>query len=212
MGTLAISALVGYLLGSIPFGYILIRAFRKTDVREVGSGSTGATNVLRSGGTGLGFVTLLLDTMKGAAAVFFAMWLNADVNGLFTTTRGGVVAVAAIAAIVGHCFPVWLGFHGGKGVATALGIFLAISTIPVLCALGVFILVAAITRYVSLASIVAVICFPIFGFWLRHPVPPAMAIAYVVVPLIVVLKHHSNIRRLIAGTESRFGKQSVAAA
>ncbi len=212
MVTLAIAAVVGYLLGSIPFGYILVRTFHKTDVREFGSGSTGATNVARSGGRSLGIWTLVLDALKGALAVEFAKLLNIEVNGLFTTV-GGVVAVAAVAAIVGHCFPVWLKFKGGKGVATSLGIFLACgqSWKPTLLAFAVFAVVFALTRYVSLGSIVGEASFAAFAFLMLRPIPPAMMGALVLVPLIVILKHHENIRRLLSGTESRFRSPAAAA-
>ena len=144
---------IAYLLGSIPFGYILVRLFRREDVRQQGSGNIGATNVARSGGTKLGVVTLLLDIGKAYAAVVIARHLAPGVY--------DVQVAAAVAAVVGHVFPVWLGFRGGKGVATGLGSFLLIAPKCVLVAAGIFIVVVAIFRYVSLGSIVAVAAFPI---------------------------------------------------
>jgi glycerol-3-phosphate acyltransferase PlsY len=191
------SIAVGYLLGSIPFGYLLVWVFRKQDVRAQGSGNIGATNVARSGGKGLGVATLLLDLGKGLAAVMFAKHVG-----------GGVydVAVAAgVAAVLGHCFPVWLGFKGGKGVATALGVFLALKWPSALAILGVFVVVFWLTRYVSLASIVGSAAFPLFGFYFVAARTPMVVFGFLFVPLLVIVKHHGNIARLLKGTESRFG-------
>ncbi len=195
-----IATLVAYLLGSIPFGYLLMRVFRNEDVRAAGSGNIGATNVARTGGKGLGIATLLLDLSKAAAAVLIARhFFPYD-----------VAAAAAIAAICGHIFPVWLGFRGGKGVASALGVFLALCPAAALSVLGVFLLVFALTRYVSLASIVASLTFPFFAL---HFVPnrsPIVIICFLFVPALIIVKHHQNIRRLFIGTESRFGSKATA--
>jgi len=195
---------LAYLLGSIPFGYLLVRFLRKQDIRAVGSGNIGATNVARSGAKGLGVLTLLLDLGKGLAAVMIAQHFAAGVSDL--------AVAAGVAAILGHVFPVWLGFRGGKGVATGLGIFIALTPVASLCLLGVFLAVVLATRYVSLGSIVAAASFPFFGFWLvRHPSPVAV-FGFVFIPVLICVKHHGNIRRLLAGTENRFGSSGQKAA
>ena len=194
---------LAYLLGSIPFGYLLVRIFRKQDIRATGSGNIGATNVARSGAKGLGVATLLLDLGKGLAAVLLARHLAPHDLDLAT----GV----AVAAVVGHMFPVWLGFRGGKGVATGLGVFIGLAPLASLCVLGVFLVIAVLTRYVSLASIVAAALFPLFGFYfVRHP-GPVVIFGFLFIPLLICIKHHGNIRRLLSGTESRFGQRKAAA-
>lgn len=198
-----ISIPLAYLLGSIPFGYVLVKIFRKQDIRSTGSGNIGATNVARSGAKGLAIATLLLDLGKAYAAVKLAQHIapgNYD-----------LAVAAAVAAILGHCFPAWLGFHGGKGVASALGIFLALTPASALAILIVFIVIFAITRYVSLASIIAAAALPIFSF---HFVPirtPIVIAGFLFIPLLIIVKHHQNIRRLLSGTENRFGSRKVAA-
>jgi len=194
---------VAYLLGSIPFGYLLVRIFKKQDIRSFGSGNIGATNVARTGAKGLGITTLLLDLGKAYVAVSIARHLAPGDYDL--------AVAAAIAAILGHCFPVWLRFHGGKGVASALGVFLALTWPSALAILAVFLVIVLLTRYVSLASIVAAALFPIFA--LPHaPARTLLIVAgYILIPLIVILKHHQNIRRLLSGTENRFGSRRVAA-
>ena len=190
---------IAYLLGSIPFGYLLVRLFRREDVRQQGSGNIGATNVARSGGTKLGVVTLLLDIGKAVAAVMIARHLAPGVY--------DVQVAAAVAAVVGHVFPVWLGFRGGKGVASALGVFLVLTWPSTVGILLVFAAVFALTRYVSLASIVGLATFPLFGFYFvaQHtPITPMMKFGFLFIPLLIILKHHGNIRRLMNGTESRF--------
>jgi glycerol-3-phosphate acyltransferase PlsY len=200
-------ALISYLLGSVPFGYVLVRVFRKEDIRAKGSGNIGATNVIRSGAKGLGALTFLLDAVKGAFAVLAAQWFFPSVP------AQNAAALAALFAILGHIFPVWLRFRGGKGVATALGVFLALAWLPALAGLGVFIVVFAAFRYVSLASILAAIAFPVFAFILPHqPYNTWMIAVIVIVPVIVIAKHHQNIYRLLHGTEYRFGKSKEAAA
>ena len=188
---------LAYLLGSIPFGYLLVRIFRKEDIRASGSGNIGATNVARSGAKGLGILTLLLDLGKAFLAVRIAQHFAPGVSDLAVT--------AAVAAILGHVYPIWLSFRGGKGVASALGVFLALTWQSSLCILAVFAIIVALTRFVSLASIVAAAAFPLFGFYfVRHPSPIVIA-GFLFIPLLVIVKHHANIVRLIAGTESRFG-------
>jgi len=199
------AALVAYLLGSIPFGYLLVRFFRKEDIRQKGSGNIGATNVIRSGAKGLGAVTFLLDVLKGAFAVLLCGALATRL-GLAPAVRGNIVATAALFAILGHIYTVWLGFKGGKGVATAFGVFLALAPWAALGGLGVFVVVFAISRYVSLGSILAAIAFPIFALLLPHSERTAWeTVVLFLVPLIVIVKHHANIGRLLHGKEYRFG-------
>ena len=192
---------VSYLLGSIPFGYLLVRLFRKEDVRHTGSGNIGATNVARSGGKGLGILTLLLDLAKGLLAVLLAKHLAPGLP-----SRPSDLAVwAGIAAVIGHVFPVWLRFRGGKGVATALGVFLALVPTVVLAAVCVFLLVALTTRYVSLASILAAATLPVFAILLSPDRSPVYLGGVLFIAALVILKHHANIKRLLAGSESRLG-------
>ncbi len=202
-------AAVSYLLGSIPFGYLLIRVFRKQDIRSIGSGNIGATNVLRSGSKGLGAATFFLDMLKGCAAV----WLGA----IFATQMAPTAhvrnfeALAALFAVLGHMLPVWLGFRGGKGVATGFGVFLVAAPSAALAAITVFFIVLALSRYVSLASILGSASFPFFAWLLVKGDRPAFFIAVqIIVALLVILKHHQNIRRLFSGTESRFGQRKTA--
>ena len=200
-------AAVSYLLGSIPVGYLLIRIFRDQDIRSFGSGNIGATNVLRSGGKGLGAATFLLDVLKGCSAV----WLGALLGTLLMP--GAPVrtaqAIAALAAVLGHMFPVWLNFRGGKGVATGFGVFLVAAPWAALAAIGVFFIVLFLSRYVSLASVLGAGCFPVFAWLLvRGPSPAFFITVQFAVAALIVAKHHQNIRRLLAGTESRFGAAS----
>jgi acyl phosphate:glycerol-3-phosphate acyltransferase len=196
-----ISVPLAYLLGSIPFGYLLVKIFRKQDIRATGSGNIGATNVARSGAKGLGIATLLLDLGKAFLAVKIAQHL--------APSNYDIAVAAAVAAILGHVFPVWLGFRGGKGVASALGVFLALTWPSALAILGVFLVVFLIARYVSLASIIAAAVFPLFGFWFVPFRTPIVIVGFLLIPLIIIVKHHQNIRRLLSGTESRFGSRKV---
>ena len=189
---------LAYLLGSIPFGYLLVRFFRHQDIRTTGSGNIGATNVLRSGSKTLGIATLLLDLGKAFLAVKIAQHLAPN--------NYDLAVLAAIAAILGHVFPIWLRFRGGKGVASALGVFLALTWPSACCILAVFILVFALSRYVSLASIVASLTLPVFAFHFVPTHTPIVIAGFLFLPLLIIVKHHQNIRRLLAGTESRFGK------
>jgi glycerol-3-phosphate acyltransferase PlsY len=204
-----IVAVVAYMLGSIPFGYVLVKVFRGEDIRRTGSGNIGATNVARSGAKGLGVVTLLLDALKGSLAVFLAWWM-AYRNDPWPQTEGPgpaayrLAATAALFAVVGHVFPVWLKFKGGKGVATALGVFVFLFPKAIPVSLFIFIIIVALTRYVSLGSILATITFPIATWFLYRPDWISLALVMLVAALIIG-KHHANIGRLIAGTESRFG-------
>jgi len=206
-----IVAVVSYLLGSIPFGYLLVKAFRGQDIRETGSGNIGATNVARSGAKGLGIATLALDALKGAAAVGIAESIAGSRYNLCgdfmqhpCATPLRLMATAALLAVLGHVFPVWLRFKGGKGVATALGVFCVLFPAAILVALAIFILVVAVTRYVSLGSILGAIAFPVAAYFLQKTDAVSLLLASSV-SLIVILKHHQNIGRLFSGTESRFG-------
>lgn len=202
MRTLIIIAALSYLLGSIPFGYLLVRIFRGEDVRQIGSGNIGATNVSRKSPV-LGALTLLLDALKGTAAVVLA-YIVAD--RMVAIPALEQLALAALFAVVGHMFPVWLKFRGGKGVATGLGAFALIAPKAVLIAVVVFIAVVAISRYVSLGSIVAVSAFP-FAAWLIgqfHLSTEALALISLA-SVLILIKHRENMRRLWAGTENRLG-------
>jgi glycerol-3-phosphate acyltransferase PlsY len=204
-------ALAAYLLGSIPFGFLLVWMFRKEDIRSKGSGNIGATNVVRSGAKGLGALTFLLDACKGYVAVVLASKI-ALLPGLAPAPRGNVAAVAAMCAILGHMYTVWLGFKGGKGVATAFGVFVALAPWAALASLGVFVVVFALSRYVSLASILAAAAFPAFALLLRHDDYGQWLTAVIfLASAIVIAKHHQNIGRLLHGTEYRFGKAKAVA-
>jgi glycerol-3-phosphate acyltransferase PlsY len=213
-----IVAVVAYLLGSIPFGYLLVKVFRGEDIRLTGSGNIGATNVARSGAKGLGAVTLLLDAVKGTLAVYFA-WVLArssfNVCGDFISfpcAQGlRLMATAALFAVIGHIFPVWLKFKGGKGVATALGVFVLLFPKAIPVSLAIFILVVALTRYVSLGSILATISFPVAAWFLYHPDWMSLLLVAITGALIIG-KHHANIGRLMAGTENRLGGKKTSAA
>ena len=196
-----LAILQAYLLGSIPFGYLIVRWKQGVDVRQAGSGATGATNVTRNAGKAAGIATLILDALKGYAAVELARWLTGSQD----TTW--VVAGAAVAAIVGHIFPVWLGFKAGKGVATGLGVCLAIAPLAVGAAAIVFLLVVVLTRYVSLGSIVATATMPAWAWIFEKDQPDVerVMIALAVSAVLIITRHHENIRRLISGTESKFG-------
>lgn len=202
-------AAAAYLFGSIPFGYLLVRVFQGIDVRSIGSGNIGATNVARTGGKGLAIATLVLDALKGWLPVFLVL----TVPGIPASSPAQLhtlAAVAALFAVIGHMFPVWLGFKGGKGVATGLGVFLALAPKAVLVALLLFAVVVALTRYVSLASILAAAAFPVALWWLDRDSFPAFALVLCsAVALLVIVRHHQNIGRLLAGTESRFGARKA---
>jgi len=201
-----------YLLGSIPFGYLIVRVRQGADVRGAGSGGTGATNVSRQAGKAAGVLTLLLDALKGAAAVLFARWIlgTAVMDGSVSSSGAAwIVSGAAVAVIVGHCFPVWLGFRGGKGVATGLGVFLVLAPIAVAVAAVVFIGIVMMTRYVSLASMAAAVLIPLF-IWLQamflQPVANLAPLVSAVLggAALIVFAHRGNISRLLAGTENKF--------
>jgi glycerol-3-phosphate acyltransferase PlsY len=196
------SIAIAYVLGSIPFGYLLVKAFQKKDIREQGSGNIGATNVLRSGAKGLGVATLLLDMAKALVAVLIAKHIAAG--------NFDIAMAAAVAAVVGHVFPVWLGFRGGKGVASALGVLLALRWPVGVTVLLVFIVVVALSRYVSLASIAAAASAPFAAYYFVPERSPIVVCGYLFLTALVIGKHHANIRRLMSGTENRFGRRAEA--
>jgi glycerol-3-phosphate acyltransferase PlsY len=207
--TLIAVAVCSYLLGSIPFGYILVRVFQGIDVRSIGSGNIGATNVARTGGKGLAIATLALDAFKGWLPVFLVLHLP-NIPASSTLELHTLATFAALLAVIGHMFPVWLGFKGGKGVATGLGVFLAIAPQAVLIAVVLFLAIVIFTRYVSLGSILAAATFPIALWWLQRDTFSAPALAMcAAVALLVIIRHHQNIGRLLAGTESRFGARKA---
>jgi glycerol-3-phosphate acyltransferase PlsY len=190
---------VAYLLGTIPFGLLLGKVFGGADVRQAGSGNIGATNVARVAGPVAGVFTLLLDAAKGATAV----WMAAR----FANDSAAWMVIAGLAALVGHCFPIWLGFRGGKGVATAAGFFLVLCPLALLGSLTLFILVVVFSRYVSLGSIAAAAAIPILVYflWAPHHAPPlTVTFGALAAAALVVYKHDANIQRLVEGREPRF--------
>jgi acyl phosphate:glycerol-3-phosphate acyltransferase len=198
-----IVVIVAYLLGSIPFGFLLVWLVRKEDIRAKGSGNIGATNVLRSGARGLGILTFVLDGSKGYAAVAVADFLG---RGKDPTTLTYLAIVAGLFAILGHMFPVWLHFKGGKGVATAFGVFLALCPWAALSAFVLWLVVLGLTGYVSLASILAAVVLPFLTLWLsRGRYGYVSGTGVFVSCWMVIAKHRQNIVRLLQGTEHRFG-------
>ncbi|MGB2621737.1 MAG: glycerol-3-phosphate 1-O-acyltransferase PlsY [Candidatus Acidiferrum sp.] len=188
-----------YLLGSIPFGLLLSKLFGGADIRSVGSGNIGATNVARTAGPLAGILTLLLDTGKGALAVFLAMRLSNE--------SATWMMIAGLCVLLGHCFPIWLGFRGGKGVATALGVFLVLCPLAALGALILFVLVVIYWRFVSLGSISAAAAMPllVYFFWApRHAPPHVITFGTLAATLLIIYKHDGNIQRLVQGDEPRF--------
>lgn len=201
-------AVVAYLLGSIPFGYLLVKIFRGQDIRLSGSGNIGATNVARSGAKGLGIATLLLDAAKGLLAVWLASALaQSSYNACGSVPCLPVkelMSIAALFAVLGHVFTVWLKFRGGKGVATALGTFIVLYPRAVLVCLAVFVVIVAISRYISLGSIVSAAAFPLVIYMMGGRDWPSLLMVSAIA-LLVIVKHHQNISRILAGNENRFG-------
>jgi glycerol-3-phosphate acyltransferase PlsY len=197
--SLAWIPVAAYLIGSIPFGILLAKMFGGVDVRKAGSGNIGATNVARVAGPLPGVLTLVLDALKGVAAV----WLAAR----FTNDSALWMTLAGLSALIGHCFPVWLRFRGGKGVATAAGMFLALCWPAALGAIGIFILVVLFSRFVSLGSVSAAAAMPllIYLLWAPHHAPPLIVtFGAFAAAMLVVYKHDANIQRLVEGREPRF--------
>jgi glycerol-3-phosphate acyltransferase PlsY len=191
--------LAAYLCGSIPFGLLLGKLFGAKDIRKTGSGNIGATNVARSVGLSAGLLTLLLDAAKGAIPVWLARH--------YFPEQASFQVLAGLGALVGHCFPVWLKFHGGKGVATAAGVFLVLCLPAAVVALLIFALVVGFWRYVSLASISAAAAMPllIYFLWAPHFAPPiSVTVGSLAAALLIVYKHDANMQRLVEGTEPKF--------
>jgi glycerol-3-phosphate acyltransferase PlsY len=192
--------LIAYLLGSIPPGYLIVKLTSGKDVRETGSRSIGATNVLRTAGRAGGILTFVLDVGKGFVAVVIARGLAPG--------NYWVIGAAAMAAILGHIFPIFLSFKGGKGVATGVGVFLAVFPQAVLGVLVIFVVIVWLSRYVSLGSIIATAAFPVFtyllGTWQGRPQPMPILIATILGAALIVAKHHENVRRLLNGNENKF--------
>jgi glycerol-3-phosphate acyltransferase PlsY len=193
-----VAAVLGYLLGSIPFGLLLTRMAGFGDIRKIGSGNIGATNVLRTGNKKLALATLLLDGGKGAVAVLLARWAFSELS---------LEVIAGAGAFLGHLFPVWLKFRGGKGVATALGLWLALAwPIGVLACLT-WLVVAVIFRYSSLSALLAVALAPVYAIWLGTPLLIGFGIG---VAILCWIRHQENIRRLVKGEEPKIGKKKPA--
>ena len=193
---IVLAAAAAYVVGAVPVGYLVARLFGVTDIRRHGSGSIGATNVLRTAGRLPGLVTLAADIAKGWLAVTLAGKIGGDMP--------GALAVGAVAAVVGNCWSVFLGFRGGKGVATGLGVFLYLAPWAVAPAALVWLAITVSFRYVSLGSVLAALCVPLGTLMLGYPAPRVAACA--AGALIVILRHHENIGRLLAGSERRLGE------
>ena len=198
---IAIVVITAYFLGSIPFGYLIVRIRAGADIRQTGSGGTGATNVSRRLGKVAGVLTLILDALKGAAAIL--------IGRLILDESSGAITSVAVLVIVGHMFPIWLGFRGGKGVATAVGVFLVLAPLALAAAGVIFLIIVSLTRYVSLGSITAAASIPLF-VWLQHglvsPVSNLWATmcAAAISAALIIFAHRGNIRRLMQGTENKF--------
>jgi len=188
-----------YLLGAIPFGFLLAKIFGGADVRKAGSGNIGATNVSRVAGPLAGILTLVFDAAKGSAAVLLAAHLT-DNSALW-------MVVAGFLALIGHCYPIWLNFRGGKGVATAAGVFLVLSPAAMFSALAIFIIVVIAWRFVSLGSLAAAASIPLLMYflWAPHHAPPlAVTFGSLAISTLVIYKHDANMQRLVEGTETKF--------
>ena len=188
-----LAILFGYLLGSIPFGVVMARLGGLGDLRKIGSGNIGATNVLRTGNKGLAALTLILDALKGTATVVIAGFWGPD-----------LALLAGLSAFLGHIYPVWLGFRGGKGVATYLGVLAPVAWPAALVFAAAWLIVAAVTRYSSLAALVATVAAPLTLFWMGYV---DGAVLFGLMTLVIYFKHAQNIARLLKGTESRIGSK-----
>ncbi len=203
MLSIALSVICSYLLGSIPFG-LLAAKLKGIDIRQHGSGNIGATNVWRVCGWRYGLPVFILDVLKGVTAVWLGRWIAVWLHG----NPAWAAIAAAMACVIGHSFPAWLGFKGGKGVATSLGVFLGLMPVPSVIALLVWIAIFKVSGYVSLASIIAALVLPAAAIamqFTRHAYGWPVSGFAVVAGLLVILRHRSNITRLRAGTENRFG-------
>ena len=190
---LILGFIIGYLFGSIPFGLLLTQLARTPDIRTIGSGNIGATNVLRTGRKGLALATLLLDALKGTAGVIVAGFIGGP----------NAALIAGLGAFLGHLFPVWLKFRGGKGVATYIGVLLGLFWPAALVFCAIWLIVAVIFRYSSLSALVASLLTPVFLWWMNQP---ALALLFVGLTILLWSKHRQNISRLLAGTEGKIGK------
>lgn len=188
-------AVFGYLLGSVPFGILIARAMGLGDLRKIGSGNIGATNVLRTGNKGAAAATLLLDGAKGALAVLLARWLTGD---------GGAMQIAALAAFVGHCYPVWLRFRGGKGVATFLGVLLALSWPVGLLCCGTWLFAALVSRISSVGALIAAMSSTIWMFFMARI---DLLVTGTLLTALIYWRHRENLARLKAGTEPKIGRK-----
>jgi len=194
---MVITIIIGYFLGSIPVGYLIVNAKTGGDIRKTGSGGTGATNVSRRAGKGAGILTLALDALKGSAAVIIATVVVGDTN-----HAAWWIGIAGIAAMVGHIFPVWLGFRGGKGVATGVGVFLVLTPVAVLISGLLFVIIVVFTRYVSLGSMLGAVAVPAFAWLLNDGTPLVFTTLFGAG--LIIYAHRQNIQRLITGTENKF--------
>ena len=209
----AVLLVVAYLVGSIPFSYLVARLFAGKDVREEGSGNVGATNVARTAGKLAGVLALLGDLAKGVAVILIARWIVARPDWPYAAgpqpweSREMWIALAGLVAVLGHMFPAWLRFHGGKGVATAAGVVLALDPRVFAALILVFAIVVLLSRMVSLASIVSAASVPLLFRYVAHDAPYWRTVISIGIALAVILKHHSNIARLARGTERKLGRR-----
>ncbi|MBN1939407.1 MAG: glycerol-3-phosphate 1-O-acyltransferase PlsY [Candidatus Aminicenantes bacterium] len=190
---------LSYLLGAFPTGYLLVKWTSQKDIRRLGSGATGATNVLRQRGWRAALPVVLIDLAKGALPALAGYWISGG--------DSGFAALCGSLAVLGHCYPVYIGFRGGKGVATAAGAMFALAPGPAALCLGVFLIIVAVTRYVSLGSISAAVLFPVFGFFLRLHRP--LLFGSLLLVAVILVRHRSNIARLLSGKERKLGQKDV---
>lgn len=199
--TLALSTLLAYFIGGLPFGYWFVRLTMGSDIRTMGSGNIGATNVQRTAGTKAGLIVLILDIFKGFLAVWIAgVWNHWDIVAL---------ALAACAVMVGHCYPVFLGFKGGKAVACFIGAFAVITWQPLLAVVAVFVLTVSLSRFISLGSIIGALSFPFLVWFIQRP-PLPLFYAAIFAAILVIYRHRANIQRLLAGRENVFSLKGKA--
>jgi glycerol-3-phosphate acyltransferase PlsY len=203
-----------YLIGSIPFSYLIVRLVAHTDIRQHGSRNVGATNVVRAAGRLPGIIALLLDIAKGYAAIAIARWIVSRPDWPFPPASGSPIyslemwiSLAGLIAVLAHMYPVWLRFQGGKGVATAAGVFLALDPLVVAAAGIVFAIIVLATRYISLGSIVSAASIPVFFRFLANDAPFWRIVISILISLAVIAKHHSNIARLARGRERKMGQR-----
>lgn len=206
LALLSFFPILSYLIGSIPFGLLLTRFFLKKDIRKIGSGNTGATNVLRTGSKKLAFLTLLLDGGKGAFAIAFwmAFMISLESPGDTTIFRVNQLLQIGLFAVIGHCFPVWLKFRGGKGVATAIGVLLAAAPWAGLAACAIWLAVFFFTRISSASALAALAVAPVVTFAVYGPDPALIALA---ISAMIFWRHKDNIRRIMKGDEPKFGQK-----